>query len=133
MAIAATYARLVSAKSASGRSVTPADALGFIVGPLAGSFDPALRAALVESLGFHPPGQWVELDGGEIALVVSPMPGGPAHPVVQVLAGAGGAPLGKGGWEGGPLPPERSIVRDLPAEEVAALDDSDSSSSSEAA
>jgi hypothetical protein len=131
VAIAATYARLVSARTDAGKSVTPAEALGFILGPLAESFDPALRAALVEALGFHPPGQWIELDGGEIALVVSPVPDAPAHPIVQVVAGQDGRPLLPGEcWEGGPLPPERRIVRDLTAEEIEALDPTDAGDSS---
>jgi hypothetical protein len=123
VAIATTYARLVSARSEAGTSVTPAQALGAVLGPLAHRFSPALRAAIVESLGYHPPGQCVELDTGEIAIVVAPGREDLARPIVRVVAGAGGRPLLPGEfkgdrWEGGPLPVERSIVRDLTAEET---------------
>lgn len=125
VAIASTYARLVSARSEAGAAITPAQALGAVLGPLAHRFSPALRTALVESLGFHPPGQCVELDTGVIALVVMPRREDLARPVVRVVAGPGGRPLLPGeldGWEGGPLPAERSIVRDLSAEETPEID-----------
>ena len=40
------------------------------------------------------------------------------RPLVRVIAGPGGRPLLAGEWEGGPVPEERSIVRDLTAEET---------------
>lgn len=123
VAIATTYARLVSARSEAGKAVTPAQALGAVLGPLAPGFRPALRSAIVESLGYHPPGQCVELDTGQIALVVAPRREDLARPIVRVVAGASGRPLLPGeGWEGGPLPDERSIVRDLTAEETPEID-----------
>jgi HD-GYP domain-containing protein (c-di-GMP phosphodiesterase class II) len=116
-AIATCYTRLVSARTEAGATVTPAQALGMVLGPYGHAFSPALRAALVQSLGFHPPGQGVELDDGALAVVVGPSTD-LAHPIVRVIAGPGGRPLLPGEWEGGPLPEERAIVRDLTAEET---------------
>jgi len=98
--------------------VTPAQALGMVLGPYGHAFSPALRAALVQSLGFHPPGTCVELDDGSLAVVVAPRLEDFDRPVVRVIAGPGGRPLLAGEWEGGPVPEERSIVRDLTAEET---------------
>ena len=117
-AIANCYTRLVSARTAVGTTVTPAQALGMVLGPYGHAFSPALRAALVQSLGFHPPGTCVELDDGCLAVVVAPRLDDFERPLVRVIAGPGGRPLLPGEWEGGPLPEERSIVRDLSAEET---------------
>ena len=118
-AIANCYTRFVSARTPQGTTVTPAQALGMVLGPYGHAFSPALRAALVQSLGFHPPGQVVELDDGYIAVVVAPRPEDPARPIVKVIFAPGLRPYLPGeAFDGGPLPDDRSIVRDLPAEEV---------------
>jgi len=117
-AIANCYTRLVSARTAAGTTVTPAQALGMVLGPYGHAFSPALRAALVQSLGFHPPGTCVELDDGSLAVVVAPRLEDMDRPLVRVIAGPGARPLLPGEWEGGPVPEERSIVRDLAAEET---------------
>ncbi len=119
VSIAATYTRMVTARGETGKSTTPAQALGMIVGPLTGGFDPALKAALVETLGLHPPGQIVELDDGMVAIVIAPSRTDLDRPVVQPCTG----PLGEDfdperHWPGGALPPERSILRDLTAAEM---------------
>jgi HD-GYP domain-containing protein (c-di-GMP phosphodiesterase class II) len=92
-AIANCYTRLVSARTAVGTTVTPAQALGMVLGPYGHAFSPALRAALVQSLGFHPPGTCVELDDGFLAVVVAPRPEDPDRPIVRVICGPGKRPL----------------------------------------
>ncbi len=122
-AIANCYTRLVSARTPQGTTVTPAQALGMVLGPYGHAFSPALRAGLVQSLGFHPPGQCVELDDGYIAVVVAPRLEDLDRPIVKVVFAPGARPFLPGeGWEGGPLPEDRSIVRDLAAEEVPEFD-----------
>jgi HD-GYP domain-containing protein (c-di-GMP phosphodiesterase class II) len=117
--ISAMYSRLVSARGDSGKSTTPTQALGMIVGPLTGGFDPALKVALIESLGFHPPGQFVELDDGTIALVIAPNRTDLDRPIVQPCFGRGGRPLEAAlDRAGGILPPQRSILRDLHSSEI---------------
>jgi hypothetical protein len=121
--IAATYARLVGAPDVSGAPLTPAQALGAVLGPLATRFDPSLRAALIEALGVHPPGQFVALDNGELALVVAPLRDDPARPFVQVVTTPAGRPLSAAERRAPvPLPEGRSIVRDLAASETPRLE-----------
>ena len=121
VAIADRYSTLVSHRGELGKRVTPTQALGMVLGPLAPRFDPALRAALVETLGFHPPGQLVELDTGELAVVLAPNREDLGRPILRLISGPHGRPLPEGDyWEGGPLPRDRSIRRALKAEEYPA-------------
>jgi len=114
--IAAMYARVVSARGGVGKGTTPAQALGMIVGPLTGGFDPALKVALVETLGFHPPGQLVQLDDNSIAMVIAPDRTNLDRPIIQPILGPDGRRLETPAERaGGALPPERSILRDLNA------------------
>jgi hypothetical protein len=113
------YSRVVSSRGVVGKGTTPTQALGMIVGPLTGGFDPALKVALVETLGFHPPGQFVEFDDGTIAMVIAPDRTDLDRPIVQPCLGKGGRMLERPEERaGGPLSPERSIVRDLAAAEI---------------
>jgi hypothetical protein len=112
--VAAMYSRLASSRAEVGKSTTPAQALGMIIGPLTGGIDPALKVALVDAIGYHPPGQLVSLDDGMLGLVVACNRDELARPVVQPFRGPKGRPLQPGvDWEGGILPAERSISRDL--------------------
>ena len=75
-----------------------------------------LKVALVETLGFHPPGQLVQLDDGSIAMVIAPDRTNLDRPIVQPCLGPKGKRLETAPERaGGPLPPERSILRDLNA------------------
>jgi hypothetical protein len=119
VSISALYTRLISARGEIGRVTTPAQALGMIVGPLTAEFDPALKVALVETLGFHPPGQHVLLDDEMIALVIAPNRADLAHPVLMPVLAPGSVEFDpEAHWKGGVLPPERSIVRDLLVENL---------------
>jgi hypothetical protein len=91
--------------------LTPCDALGQALGPLAQWFHPGLRAALVRALGVYPPGQLVELDDGSVIRSLGGTFEDPARPVVEQRAGEGTQ------WSAGPLPPERSVRRALPLSE----------------
>jgi hypothetical protein len=119
VSISALYTRLISARGEIGRVTTPSQALGMIVGPLTAEFDPALKTTLIETLGFHPPGQHVLLDDEMIALVIAPNRADLSHPVVMPVLAPGSVQLDPGArWPGGVLPSERSIVRDLVAESL---------------
>lgn len=48
-----------------------------------------LAAALIKSLGVYPPGDFVRLKGGELAIVVQRLPAGTAPRVMQLLDAAG--------------------------------------------
>jgi HD-GYP domain-containing protein (c-di-GMP phosphodiesterase class II) len=99
-------------------NITPCQALGMILGPLRERFEPALLWALVQSVGFYPPGQVVELGNGEIALVVAPDKHDLARPHVRVIARRDRKLLSeKHVRELHPLPPEMTIRRALRGEE----------------
>jgi hypothetical protein len=119
VSISALYTRLISARGEMGRVTTPSQALGMIVGPLTAEFDPALKIALVETLGFHPPGQHVLLDDGMVALVIAPNRDDLSHPILHPIRGPKDVPFDPElHWRGGLLPSERSIVRDLLVESL---------------
>lgn len=118
VAVADCYVSLLGHRSARGQRTTPYEALGMMLGPLRKRFDPAMLWALVNSVGFYPPGQLVLLDDGTVAEVLAPNASDLARPHVRVLIGAAGEPLPEGEpILHRPLPPERSVVRALPAEE----------------
>jgi HD-GYP domain-containing protein (c-di-GMP phosphodiesterase class II) len=111
VAIADAYVCLLEHREAGRASLTPSDALARVLGPLAPSFHPGLRAALVRALGVYPPGQVIELDDGSILRSLGGTPEDPARPVVECRAGDVTE------WVAGPLPPERSVRRALPLSE----------------
>src|SRR5437870_11083619 len=65
--------------------LTPSEALGMMLGPLAPRFAAELRSGLVRAVGFYPAGQIVELDDGTIATVLAPNGADPARPHVRVV------------------------------------------------
>jgi len=118
VALADCYVSLQTHRSARGRGVTPADALGMVLGPLAARFDPALLAALVRSVGLYPPGQMVMLDDGGIALVLAPNPDDLARPHLRLMVDSlGERVVADPPVEFRPLGPDRGIRRALKAAE----------------
>jgi hypothetical protein len=97
--------------------VTPYMALGMMLGPLKPRFDPAMLWALVQTLGYYPPGQLVELDDGSIAAVLAPNLNDLARPHVRIVVDANRKPIAGDPVELRPIPAERSVKRALPAEE----------------
>ncbi len=94
---------------------TPSEALGGVLGPLGSLFHPALRLALVQSLGVHPPGQMVELDDGTVARVAAADPADAERPFLERMTGPAGARLdGEARGEVIALPESRSIARAVP-------------------
>jgi HD-GYP domain-containing protein (c-di-GMP phosphodiesterase class II) len=114
VAVADCYVSLQMHRSRRGAFVTPFEALGMMLGPLKSRFHPAMLWALVQTVGFYPPGQLVELDDGTIAVVLAPNAKDPARPHVRPLLAPGGRMLGEGeAPDLKPLPPERSVKRAL--------------------
>ena len=72
-------------RSLRGAHVTPFESLGMMLGPLKPRFHPAMLWALVQTVGFYPPGQLVELDDGAIAVVLAPNAQDLARPHVRPL------------------------------------------------
>jgi HD-GYP domain-containing protein (c-di-GMP phosphodiesterase class II) len=116
--VADCYVSLQTHRSARGTMVTPYQALGMMLGPLKPRFDPALLWALVQTVGFYPPGQLVELDDGCVGAVLAPNRDDLARPHLRVIIGGFGMRLtGDQIYEMRPLPKDRSIVRALRGEE----------------
>ena len=113
--IADAYVALASQRERGVTRRTPSEALGLVLGPLAPQFHPALRAALVRSLGLYPPGQMVELDDGTVARVSAADPRDPERPLLERLSGPSAERL-EPGARGAvvPLPEGRSITRAVP-------------------
>jgi HD-GYP domain-containing protein (c-di-GMP phosphodiesterase class II) len=94
--------------------ISPYEALGMMLGRMRERFDPALLWALVQAVGFYPPGQLVELDNGMLAAVLAPNPHDLARPHVEILRGPDGRALTpEEPRELVPIPPERSVRRAL--------------------
>lgn len=118
VSVADCYVSLQTHRSERGRSVTPFQALGLMLGPLASRFDPAMLGALVHAVGLFPPGQMIELDDGAIGVVLAPNSADLGRPHVRLVrdaAGAWGDPVKPTEYR--PLPAERSVRRSLKAEE----------------
>ena len=105
-------------RSPRGRTVTPTAALGLMLGPYSGSFAPVMLWALVNSVGFYPPGQLVELSDGRTAVVLAPSRQDLARPHVRVVVDECGVPFSAvEAKELRPVPPTLSVVRALAAHE----------------
>jgi HD-GYP domain-containing protein (c-di-GMP phosphodiesterase class II) len=112
------YVSLQMHRSERGKSVTPYQALGMMLGPNASRFDPAMLWALVRSVGFYPPGQLVELSDGTIAVVLAPDKQDLARPSVRIIMDECGVPFSPvEAKELKPLPPTMSVKRALTAQE----------------
>lgn len=118
VAIADAFLCLRFSRTAQGAARTPAEALAAVLGPLAGAFDPALRAALVRAVGLYPPGQIVELDDGALAIVLATPPATPERPQIEWLTGPHREALPETeSRPAGPLPEDRRVTRALPRAE----------------
>ena len=121
VAVADCYVNLLGHRSERGAWTTPYEALGMMLGPLRKRFDPAMLWALVQTVGFYPPGQLVLLDDGGMAAVLAPNAADLARPHVRVVVSVTGEPLPQDQpAEYHPLPPGMSILRALRAEEYPA-------------
>ena len=118
VAAADCYVSLQMHRSERGRSVTPYQALGMVLGPMADRFDPVVLWALVRAVGFYPPGQLVELSDGRTAVVLAPNKEDPARPHVRVIMDECGVPFSAvEAKELKPIPSGLSVKRVLtPAE-----------------
>jgi HD-GYP domain-containing protein (c-di-GMP phosphodiesterase class II) len=122
VSVADCFVSLQMHRSERGRSVTPYQALGMTLGPVADRFDPVMLWALVHSVGFYPPGQLVELSDGRTAMVLAPNRKDFARPHVRVIMDACGVPFSPvEADELRPLPATLSVTRALAAHEYPEL------------
>jgi HD-GYP domain-containing protein (c-di-GMP phosphodiesterase class II) len=113
--IADAYLTLATRRVGGMPQRTPHDALGMVLGPLAGHFHPALRAALVRAIGVHPPGQIVELDDGTVARVCAADPRDPRRSLLERMTGPGAERLeSTARGQVAPLAEGRRVARAVP-------------------
>lgn len=117
VAVADAFISLLSLKSESGRRITPYEALGHVLGPVGGAFEPLLRQALVAAVGVYPPGQVVALDDQSLARALAPCSNDPERPIIELLSTPQGHLLEPHARVVMPLPQARSIARALPIDE----------------
>jgi len=125
VAVADCYVSLQMHRSVRGAFVTPYEALGMMLGPLKSRFHPAMLWALVQTVGFYPPGQVVELDDGALAVVLAPNAKDLARPHVRPIIVEGQRVAAGEVPDLLPIPTGRAIKRALrgaeyPGEEPAA-------------
>jgi HD-GYP domain-containing protein (c-di-GMP phosphodiesterase class II) len=114
VAVADCYVSLQMHRSVRGAFVTPFEALGMMLGPLKNRFHPAMLWALVQTVGFYPPGQLVEMDDGTIAVVLAPSSKDLGRPNVRPILASDGRRLAAGEMPDlSPIPKERSVKRAL--------------------
>ncbi len=118
VSVADCYVSLQMHRNPRARRVTPYEALGMVLGPLAPRFDPVILWALVRSVGVYPPGQLLELSDGSLAVVTSPDAADPARPNVRVVMDSSGVPFTRlEARELRPLPPGLNVARVVCADE----------------
>lgn len=83
VAIANRYDNLCNPHRLS-NALTPAEALSVMYARESARFDPFMLAAFIKELGVYPPGSFVRLSTGSIAIVVAVTPGNTLKPTVLV-------------------------------------------------
>jgi HD-GYP domain-containing protein (c-di-GMP phosphodiesterase class II) len=118
VAIADCFVSLQTHRSREGLHVAPHEALGRMLGPLHRKFDPALLWALVQTVGFYPPGQLVELDDHSVAVVLAPNRADLARPHVRIVREPNGQIVKpEEARELKPIPNDMTIRRAFPGAE----------------
>jgi HD-GYP domain-containing protein (c-di-GMP phosphodiesterase class II) len=118
VSVADCFVSLQMHRSARGRDVTPYQALGMMLGPLAGRFEPVMLWTLTRTVGFYPPGQLVELSDGSVAAVLAPNRADLGRPHVRVVVDSGGVPFSPiEAKELRPIPATLGVRRALSADE----------------
>lgn len=96
-------------------SMTPAEAIAFMFKKEPGKYDPVLLQLFVRCMGIYPPGSVVQLNNGQIGLIMSVNPGRLLHP--SLLIYDPDVPKEEALWLDMREAPELSVVKTLrPAE-----------------
>lgn len=122
VAVADCFVSLQMHRSSKGQLVTPYEALGMMLGPLVAKFDKALLWALVQTVGFYPAGQLVELDDRSVAIVIQPNPNDLMRPHVRIVREPNGDLVRSGTpREMRPIPNDTQVKRAIPGAEYPAI------------
>ncbi len=75
------------------KAYLPHEAYELILGSMGTKLDPQLTGVFLENIALYPVGSIVQLDTGEIGVVINVLPKLQARPVVRVIANSDGQPL----------------------------------------
>jgi len=122
VAIADCFDAMTAHRSYHRRPFTPFEALQYMLGTAKTSFDPAVRWALVRTVGLYPPGTVMITESGVAVVSIAPNPDDLRRPHCRVLVRADGAiEPEEGGEAWSPMPPEEHVQR-VPAPEDLQVD-----------
>lgn len=91
--VADFYDAATSSRRVYHRAMLPTEAMKFILDRAGKIFDPTVAKVFLHELGLYPVGSVVELDTGELGVVIGPGERDLARPVVKVLRDRAGHPL----------------------------------------
>jgi HD-GYP domain-containing protein (c-di-GMP phosphodiesterase class II) len=101
------------------RPFTPFEALHYLLGTAKASFDPAVRWALVQTVGLYPPGTVMVTSSNTAVLSTAPNPNDLRRPTVRVLVQPDGTvEPEEGGATWSPMPESEQVVRVLAPEDL---------------
>ncbi len=91
--VADFYDAATSARRVYQRAMLPHEAITFILARAGKIFDPVVARIFVQQVGLYPVGSVVELNSGEVGVVIAPAERQVARPVVSLVRDRGGAPI----------------------------------------
>ncbi len=101
------------------RPFTPFEALQYLLGTAQASFDPAVRWALVQTVGLYPPGTVMITDSKTAVLSIAPNPADLRRPQCRVLVHPDGrVEPEEGGETWTPMPSTEHVERVLAPEDL---------------
>jgi len=122
VAMADCFDAMTAHRSDHRRPFTPFEALQYLLGTAKSSFDPAVRWALVRTVGLYPPGTVMITASGTAVLSIAPNPDDLRRPHCRVLVHADGrVEPEEGGEAWSPMPASEHVQR-VPAPEDLQID-----------
>ena len=119
VAIADCFDAMTAHRAYHKRPFTPFEALQYLLGSTRGSFDPAARWALVQTVGLYPPGTVMITSSGTAALSLTPNPADLKRPHCRVLVHPDGrVEPEEDGEAWSPMPDSEAVVRVLQPEDL---------------
>jgi HD-GYP domain-containing protein (c-di-GMP phosphodiesterase class II) len=119
VAIADCFDAMTAHRAYHDRPFTPYEALHYLLGKARESFDPAVRWALVRTVGLYPPGTVMITSSGTAVLSMTPNPDDLTRPHCRVLVHPdGGVEPDENGETWSPMPAHEQVVRVLRPEDL---------------
>ena len=119
VAMADCFDAMTAHRAYAQRPFTPFEALRYIATTNPTAFDPAVRWALVQTVGLYPPGTVMITSSGTAVLSLTPNPDDLRRPICRVLVHPDGrVEPEEGGETWSPMPPNEQVVRVLHPEDL---------------